>query len=111
MTSMTLTTTLLQVNELAISGDGVTIAPISFTLEAGQRLTLLGETGSGKSLIAQAIMGTLPAGLSAQGALEIAGKRFAAAEPATRHALWGRTLALLPQEPWHALDPDRKSVV
>lgn len=31
MTSMTLTTTLLQVNELAISGDGVTIAPISFT--------------------------------------------------------------------------------
>ena len=105
MTSMTLTTTLLQVNELAISGDGVTIAPISFTLEAGQRLTLLGETGSGKSLIAQAIMGTLPAGLSAQGALEIAGKRFAAAEPATRHALWGRTLALLPQEPWHALDP------
>ncbi|WP_404344751.1 ABC transporter ATP-binding protein [Vreelandella venusta] len=109
MTLMTLTTTLLQVNELAISGDGVTIAPISFTLEAGQRLTLLGETGSGKSLIAQAIMGTLPAGLSAQGALEIAGKRFAAAEPATRHALWGRTLALLPQEPWHALDPTMRA--
>lgn len=109
MTSMTLTTTLLQASDLAISGDGVTIAPISFTLEAGQRLTLLGETGSGKSLIAQAIMGTLPAGLSAQGALEIAGKRFAAAEPATRHALWGRTLALLPQEPWHALDPTMRA--
>ncbi len=109
MTSMTLTTTLLQVSDLAISGDGVTIAPICFTLQAGQRLTLLGETGSGKSLIAQAIMGTLPAGLSAEGELEIAGKHFPAAEPATRHALWGRTLALLPQEPWHALDPTMRA--
>ncbi len=43
MTSMTLTTQLLDVSDLEITGDGVTIAPISFRLAAGQRLTLLGK--------------------------------------------------------------------
>lgn len=41
--------------------------PVSLTLHAGQPFTILGETGSGKSLLAQAIIGTLPAGLRAQG--------------------------------------------
>ena len=84
MTSMTLTTQLLDVSDLEITGDGVTIAPISFRLAAGQRLTLLGEAGSGKSLIAQAIMGTLPPGLAAQGSLEIAGVTYPANAPQSR---------------------------
>lgn len=60
---------LLQAEDVTIQGEGVTIAPFSCALEAGSRLTLLGETGSGKSLLAQAIMGTLPRGLSARGRL------------------------------------------
>ncbi|WP_431025240.1 ABC transporter ATP-binding protein [Halomonas sp. H5] len=100
---------LLQATNLSIHGDGVSIAPVDFTLARGGRLTLLGETGSGKSLIAQAIMGTLPKGLSAQGDLTIEGRGYAAADRASRRALWGRRLALLPQEPWHALDPTMAS--
>ncbi|WP_416138412.1 ABC transporter ATP-binding protein [Halomonas sp. HK25] len=96
---------LLQVTDLTIQGDGVTIAPFSLDLASGERLTLLGETGSGKSLIAQAIMGTLPRGLTPNGHLVIDGEPYAAADVAARRALWGRRLALLPQEPWHALDP------
>ncbi|WP_104203335.1 ABC transporter ATP-binding protein [Billgrantia saliphila] len=100
---------LLRVDDLTIQGDGVTIAPFSLELAPGERLTLLGETGSGKSLIAQAIMGTLPRGLDASGRLVIDGERFEADNGASRRALWGRRLALLPQEPWHALDPTMRA--
>lgn len=102
--------TLLRAEDLEISGEGVSIAPLSLRLAPGQRLTLLGETGSGKSLIAQAIMGTLPKGLTACGRLHIAGQEFDAGDNQRRRALWGRTLALLPQEPWHALDPTMHAV-
>ncbi|SDL51548.1 peptide/nickel transport system ATP-binding protein [Franzmannia pantelleriensis] len=100
---------LLQATDLTIQGDGVTIAPFSLNLGSGERLTLLGETGSGKSLIAQAIMGTLPRGLTTSGELLIDGTRYAAADVAARRTLWGRRLALLPQEPWHALDPTMRA--
>ncbi|WP_146802034.1 ABC transporter ATP-binding protein [Bisbaumannia pacifica] len=100
---------LLEGHALGVHGEGVSIAPVDFSLARGGRLTLLGETGSGKSLIAQAIMGTLPSGLAASGELTIEGQAYAAAEGATRRALWGRRLALLPQEPWHALDPTMAS--
>ncbi|MFY0991162.1 ABC transporter ATP-binding protein [Halomonas sp. C05BenzN] len=101
---------LLKVDDLAIHGDGVTIAPVSLSLAPGERLTLLGETGSGKSLIAQAIMGTLPRGLAARGRLTIDGEAFEAADGRSRRPLWGHRLALLPQEPWHALDPTMRAV-
>ena len=77
----------------------------SLGLAAGGALTLLGESGSGKSLLAHAIMGTLAAGLRAEGGLRIGARRFDAADQQSRHALWGRDVALLPQEPWLALDP------
>lgn len=101
---------LLQAEGVTIRGEGVTIAPFSCSLEAGGRLTLLGETGSGKSLIAQAIMGTLPKGLAAHGRLNVDGEDFDAADGTPRRALWGHRLALLPQEPWHALDPTMRAV-
>ncbi|MGR4066486.1 ABC transporter ATP-binding protein [Billgrantia sp. C5P2] len=105
-----MSTYLLQAEGLTIRGEGVTIAPFSCSLVPGGRLTLLGETGSGKSLIAQAIMGTLPRGLVAQGQLVIDGEEFDAADNTSRRVLWGHRLALLPQEPWHALDPTMRAV-
>ncbi|MEK8028247.1 ATP-binding cassette domain-containing protein [Pseudaquabacterium rugosum] len=76
----------------------------SFTLRAGQRLTLVGESGAGKSLLAQAIMGTLPAALAAHGRLDVLGRATDGQRERTR-SLWGRELVMLPQEPWTALNP------
>ncbi len=82
---------------------------VSFAVERGHSLTILGETGSGKSLVSQAIMGTLAAGLNATGTIVIDGVAGPATTP-DRHRLWGRTLATLPQEPWRSLDPTMKAV-
>lgn len=87
------------------SGNQALVNPVSITLDAGKAVTVLGESGSGKSLLAQAILGTLPKGLAAAGRLTVGGDRFDPAKPGANRALWGRRIAVLPQEPWLALDP------
>ncbi|GIG41713.1 ABC transporter ATP-binding protein [Cellulomonas phragmiteti] len=74
-------------------------------LEPGRAVTVVGESGSGKSLLAHAALGTLPAGLAVHGAMSIDGVPHDVGDQAGRRPLWGRTLALLPQEPVLALDP------
>jgi peptide/nickel transport system ATP-binding protein len=104
---------LLEVRDLAVMrAASPTIAlvhEVSFALHAGEVLTVLGESGSGKSLLAQAVMGTLPAGLVARGEVQVGRHASRAADAARRRPLWGRELALLPQEPWSALDPTMRA--
>lgn len=82
---------------------------VSFRLRPGLPLTLLGETGSGKTLVAQAVMGTLAPDLSASGSIMLDGRELLGAPWRERRALWGRRIALLPQEPWLALDPTMRA--
>lgn len=100
----------LIVEHLRILGpDGVLVHPASFALRPGEPLVLLGETGSGKSLLAQAIMGVLPPGLRAEGRIVLDGRDILPLPPRERRALWGRHVAMLPQEPWAALDPTMRA--
>ena len=100
------TTALLAVDDLAIHvGGRALLQGISFRLHAGEALSLVGESGAGKSLLAQAIMGNLPPALRASGSITIDGITTRAEDAASRRALWGRKLALLPQEPTVALNP------
>lgn len=104
---------LLDVRDLAVltaASPAVTLVQeVSFSLHAGEVLTLLGESGSGKSLLAQAVMGALPAGLVARGEVRVGQHASRAADAQQRRPLWGRELALLPQEPWSALDPTMRA--
>lgn len=94
---------LIELENLAVyAGDVELLAPISLALQKGERLTILGQTGSGKSLLVQAIMGTLPKGLSTKGTVRLFGEAISVKQ---RQAFWGKRLSMLPQEPWNALDP------
>ncbi|NUT60574.1 ATP-binding cassette domain-containing protein [Herbaspirillum sp. C9C3] len=96
----------LRVQDLSVwHGQSALVQGIDFSIARGGVMTLLGESGSGKSLLAQAIMGNLPASLHASGRIEIDGATTEAADAASRRRGWGRRVALLPQEPWLALDP------
>lgn len=102
---------LIKINNLSVHAkDGTTLVePISLAIKAGQNLTILGETGSGKSLLAQAVMGALPEGLTVKGQIIINGEIYHDGDgklnPAKFCPLWGKTLAMLPQEPVRSLDP------
>lgn len=96
----------LEVSDLTVTaGTTRLLGPIDVMVEPGEPLCILGETGAGKSLLAQAIMGTLPAGLSASGRIVLGGTRLDDLPVKKRETLWGRRIAILPQEPWRALDP------
>ncbi|AVS71784.1 ABC transporter ATP-binding protein [Paracidovorax avenae] len=97
---------LLQVDDVSVhAGPLALLQGISFRLHPGEALCLVGESGAGKSLLAQAVMGQLPPALRASGSVAIAGHASRAADGPARRPLWGRTLALLPQEPAQALSP------
>jgi ABC-type glutathione transport system ATPase component len=98
--------TTLTVRDLTVSvGQKRLVGPVDFDVEPGLPLTILGETGAGKSVLAQAVMGALPAELSAEGAITFSGTRLDRLSQREREKLWGRSIAILPQEPWLALDP------
>ena len=105
---------MLQVKNLTISFPGApapAVNNLSFTLEAGGRLGLLGLSGSGKSLTAMALLGLLPdaATITAGAAWYtrrdgVAIDLFAQNEKAWRQ-LRGQEISLVFQEPLTALNP------
>lgn len=99
-------TALVLVHQVVVSHQGRVLVDVADVhLEPGRAVTVVGQSGSGKSLLAHAVMGTLPPGLVASGRTTVAGQVFDVADPARQRRLWGRHLALLPQEPVLALDP------
>ena len=74
-------------------------------LEPHRPVTIVGESGSGKSLLAHALVGTLAPGLEVSGRMVLGEEILDLADRRGRRHLWGRELALLPQEPALALDP------
>ncbi|MBD8514185.1 ABC transporter ATP-binding protein [Photobacterium sp. CAU 1568] len=97
---------LLNVEHLSVQAQQqMLVNPLSFALRQGEAVTILGETGSGKSLLANAIIGTLPGTLSMQGRISLFGQAQQNLSLSERQKLWGKKLSVLPQEPWYALSP------
>lgn len=79
---------------------------VSFTVARGGPLVVIGETGSGKSLIVHALLGLIPPGFSAAGTIRVGdGPPIDAGSTEALRSLWAREIALVPQEPSRALDP------
>ena len=83
------------------------IEDITFTVRAGERVGLIGESGSGKSLTALALMGLLPEGLTAAGSVRVAGvgHDLVGADERAMSRVRGRDIAMVFQEPMTALNP------
>ncbi|MYS19760.1 peptide/nickel transport system ATP-binding protein [Streptomyces sp. DvalAA-14] len=102
----------LDVNGLTVrAADGrALVSEVSFSVAAGGRLGLIGESGSGKSLTALAVMGLLPPGMTAAGSVVLEAPGLPRTEvigAAERRLveLRGRAAAVIFQEPLTALDP------
>jgi len=79
---------------------------VDLTLEPGQVLGLVGESGAGKTMVGKAVLGLAPerARIS-QGAIRFEGRDVTRRSEGARRALLGRGMALIPQDPMSALNP------
>lgn len=98
---------ILQVEGLSVATrDGSTLVhDVSFSLAPGERLSLIGESGSGKSLTSFALTGLLPEGLFASGSVVLDGTQVIGARERDLVPLRGRVASTVFQEPMTALDP------
>ncbi|MEQ9878495.1 ATP-binding cassette domain-containing protein [Pectobacterium aroidearum] len=98
------TDAILQVENLNLSIGGETkVSDISFTLFAGERVCLLGASGSGKSLTAKAVIGTPPADCQVSGSIRVNGEEVGQLKALSRPQA-GRVSAVF-QDSATALNP------
>jgi oligopeptide transport system ATP-binding protein len=103
---------LLEVEDLQVefrTRDGVAKAVngVSYSLEEGETLAVLGESGSGKSVTAQAVMGILdsPPGFVTGGAVRFRGEDLLVLPEDERRAYRGRNISMIFQDALSSLNP------
>jgi oligopeptide transport system ATP-binding protein len=105
-------TPLLEVRDLHVefrTREGVARAVngVSYSVAAGETLAVLGESGSGKSVAAQAVMGILdtPPGLVTEGRILFQGRDLLKVSEAERRKVRGARMAMIFQDALSALNP------
>ena len=101
---------LLEVCDLTITPAGAetpVLHDVSLSLAPGERVGLIGESGSGKSLTAQSVMGLLPEELHARGQVRLQGHsgNLLEANEKTLAGLRSEIVSMVFQEPMSALNP------
>jgi peptide/nickel transport system ATP-binding protein len=101
---------LLEVENLTVAlptahGRHAALREVSFALDRGGTLGLVGESGCGKSMTALALMGLLPEGAQVQGSIRLDGRELTVLDDRALSALRGDRLAMVFQEPMSALNP------
>ena len=94
----------LEVTDLRISlGDQEIVRDVTFSVKQGQRVCLLGESGSGKSMTASAILGHLPMNARVEGSILVNGIEVAGIPAPKRPE--GARVAMVFQDSAVALNP------
>ncbi|GAA4165191.1 hypothetical protein GCM10022286_27970 [Gryllotalpicola daejeonensis] len=98
----------LDVNDLVIEIGGRRVVDgVGFSVAAGQRFGLIGESGSGKSLTTLAILGLLPEGATATGSIRLDGEELLGRPDRELAAVRGSRIGTVFQDPLTALNPLR----
>jgi peptide/nickel transport system ATP-binding protein len=105
-------TALLEVEDLAVECDTHdgrvrVLDRLSFALEDGELLCIVGESGCGKSMTALAILGLVPqpTGHVTGGAIRFRGEDLVGAAPARLREVRGNEISMIFQEPMTSLNP------
>ena len=104
-------TTALSVRDLEVTvGDRntrrVLVETVTLDVEAGSMLGIVGETGAGKTLTVRSLVGLLPHGISATGAMTLAGEGDIALSDLRRIApVRGTRIGIVLQNPIAMFDP------
>ncbi|MEO5701401.1 MAG: ABC transporter ATP-binding protein [Casimicrobiaceae bacterium] len=104
-------TSLLEVRDLratfAVEGGSFTaVDGVSFSVEAGRTLGIVGESGCGKSVTALSIMGLVPQPPARlQGEVLFHGRNLLTLDAASMRALRGDRISMIFQEPMTSLNP------
>jgi len=80
--------------------DGVT-----YTVDAGQTLAIIGESGSGKTVGCRALMGLLPAGAEVSGSARLRGTELIGLSDGQLRKHRGSDMAMVFQDPARSLNP------
>lgn len=102
---------LLEVKDLVVEfphrrGNLRALDGLSFSIEPGEILGVVGESGAGKSLTGASIVGLLePPGRIASGQILLQGQRIDNLPPAAMRAIRGRRIGAIFQDPLTSLNP------
>ena len=79
---------------------------VSFSLEPGETLGIVGESGCGKSMTGLSLMGMIPApGKITQGSIEFQGRDLAKVSEKEWRSIRGGEIAMVMQDPFSSLNP------
>lgn len=98
---------LLEVRDLSVrfGRRRCAVDQLSFAINAGERIGVIGESGSGKTVTALAVMGLLAENAVVSGSIELDGHEITALPERDLARLRGDLVTMVFQEPMTALDP------
>ena len=101
---------LLEVTDLRVTlhtarGPADALRGVSFAMQRGDTVGLIGESGCGKSITALALMGLLPEGASVDGSIRFDGQELTTLQEDALCRLRGARIGMVFQEPMTALNP------
>ncbi|MCY4498334.1 MAG: ABC transporter ATP-binding protein [Rhodospirillaceae bacterium] len=88
-----------------VAGLARAVRDVSFRLERGETLGIVGESGCGKSMMALALMGLLPEGADLRGGITLNGCDLRALDEKAMCRVRGNAIAMVFQEPMTSLNP------
>jgi peptide/nickel transport system ATP-binding protein len=97
---------LLSISNLSVCyGEKLAVDGISLDIHAGEAVGVIGESGSGKSMTALAILGLLPQEAKMSGRILYRGQDLASLDENGLRALRGRRISMVFQDPMNSLNP------
>lgn len=97
---------ILSIQDLSLSLDGTDLLQgINLQLPKGESLAIIGESGSGKTLLTKLMVGFLPKEASYQGQLSLAGYAMLSLDTKERRPILGQQISYMTQNPMALFNP------